>query len=395
MRGSRVGKVATAWVLLLVVASVAIPSLGQANRPSIPDDAPCGAVKDWQIRIHQASDVAAVRASLIQYIWGTNPREPRVAADTGLTNVADIGPLAGAKIQKLTVTMEDDVKGYAYYIVPTNPISSLVVVHAGHQNGFNEGGGLEGIIQKLVATGFSVLAVYMPGFSPFDKSGHARLYGRPNFFHFFFDTTTYGLRYVRRYVALHPKEFPFPSYKTYSMMGLSGGGWTTTLYAAIDPSISLSFPVAGSLPLSLRDPKSSNCGGGDAEQYFAGLYKRYGYADLYILGSAGRGRKQVQILNANDSCCFAVHGYDQTSQASTRGTVQTPAGVPIDALRAYESRVQRVMYRLGLQGTFQLEIDHYADNRPDGHMVSPWAWDTVILPQLDLAADKFHEQVYP
>ena len=36
------------------------------------------------------------------------------------------------------------------------------------------------------------------------------------------------------------------------MAGLSGGGWTTTLYAAIDPSIRYSFPVAGTIPLYLR-----------------------------------------------------------------------------------------------------------------------------------------------
>ena len=32
------------------------------------------------------------------------------------------------------------------------------------------------------------------------------------------------------------------------MMGLSGGGWTTTLAAALDPRIDLSIPIAGSIP---------------------------------------------------------------------------------------------------------------------------------------------------
>lgn len=31
-------------------------------------------------------------------------------------------------------------------------------------------------------------------------------------------------------------------------MGLSGGGWTTTLAAALDPRIDLSIPIAGSIP---------------------------------------------------------------------------------------------------------------------------------------------------
>ena len=37
-------------------------------------------------------------------------------------------------------------------------------------------------------------------------------------------------------------------YKNIVMAGLSGGGWTTTMMAAIDPRIGLSFPVAGSMP---------------------------------------------------------------------------------------------------------------------------------------------------
>ena len=37
-------------------------------------------------------------------------------------------------------------------------------------------------------------------------------------------------------------------YKRVVMMGLSGGGWTTTMAAALDPRIELSIPVAGSIP---------------------------------------------------------------------------------------------------------------------------------------------------
>jgi hypothetical protein len=34
-----------------------------------------------------------------------------------------------------------------------------------------------------------------------------------------------------------------------SMLGISGGGWSTSMAAAIDPRIRLSIPVAGSAPL--------------------------------------------------------------------------------------------------------------------------------------------------
>ena len=37
-------------------------------------------------------------------------------------------------------------------------------------------------------------------------------------------------------------------YKNIIMVGLSGGGWTTTLASALIPDITLSIPIAGSTP---------------------------------------------------------------------------------------------------------------------------------------------------
>lgn len=44
-------------------------------------------------------------------------------------------------------------------------------------------------------------------------------------------------------------------YKRVLMIGKSGGGWTTTLAAALDPRIALSFPIAG----SVRGPRMHAC----------------------------------------------------------------------------------------------------------------------------------------
>src|SRR5436189_4849979 len=90
------------------------------------------------------------------------------------------------------------------------------------------------------------------------------------------------------------------------MVGLSGGGWTTTICAAIDPRIRFSFPVAGTIPLALRTGGSV----GDREQYEPSFYRIAGYPDLYILGSQGHGRKQVQILVRRDDCCFGQAQHD-------------------------------------------------------------------------------------
>jgi hypothetical protein len=90
-------------------------------------------------------------------------------------------------------------------------------------------------------------------------------------------------------------------YRFVFMAGLSGGGWTTTLYAALDPRISASFPVAGSLPMSLRSVTNGTIG--DWEQVSADIYKIVDYLDLYLLGTYP-GRTQLQLLSVNDPCCF-------------------------------------------------------------------------------------------
>ena len=92
-------------------------------------------------------------------------------------------------------------------------------------------------------------------------------------------------------------------YRSVAMMGISGGGWLTTLYAALDPRVRASYPVAGTLPIFLRSKAARDWG--DYEQNHPDLYRIANYPELYVLGSHGEGRRQIQILNRYDDCCFA------------------------------------------------------------------------------------------
>ena len=92
-------------------------------------------------------------------------------------------------------------------------------------------------------------------------------------------------------------------YSSISMVGISGGGWTTTLAAAVDTRITKSFPVAGSYPIYLRSNSSRDWG--DYEQNAPELYTRVNYLELYVLGGQGENRIQMQIINKYDTCCFA------------------------------------------------------------------------------------------
>jgi hypothetical protein len=176
---------------------------------------------------------------------------------------------------------------------------------------------------------------------------------------YFLEPTAVSLNYLKaRNRAGH-----FPNYRTFHMIGLSGGGWATTVYAAIDPAIRCSFPVAGTIPLYLRAGGSV----GDREQFESSFYQIAGYSELYILGAHGHGRKQVQILVRRDDCCFGQAQHDAKSSGMAYA----------EAMREYEARVRAALKEIG-KGSFRLEIDETAPS----HMISHHAIEDVLLPEL-------------
>ena len=88
------------------------------------------------------------------------------------------------------------------------------------------------------------------------------------------------------------------------MIGLSGGGWTTTIYSAIDNRILQSYAVAGSIPVPLRVNYSDF---GDIEQILV-IFTISLIIQLYIHLAVGRNKLHYQILNKDDNCCFDYNG---------------------------------------------------------------------------------------
>lgn len=127
-------------------------------------------------------------------------------------------------------------------------------------------------------------------------------------------------------------------YERVYMMGLSGGGWTTTVLPAIDPRIILSFPAAGSLPYifgahapcdyeQCREPCSpSTCIAGtctaDGTRCATWYLTQANFTELYLLAALEPGRYSLQILHENDPVCFhgatrhaAIAGYGERIMA--------------------------------------------------------------------------------
>lgn len=329
-------------------------------------------IDDRAIRIHRRSDVEAARQKLVQHLWGAEGFPSRRMPASVATNVpSPVRHLTSlSRVDALSFELSPGLSSLAYHFIPAKPNRALVVVHHGHACTLDDdpaptetGYGLQRTIHALLKEGYGVLGVFMPHMRPGDcTGGHAEIFnlrtsGNP--MKFFFEPVAISLNYL----ASKGGADRFPRYREFHMAGLSGGGWTTTVYAAIDPRIRQSFSVAGTLPLYLRYGGSV----GDLEQFEPSFYTLAGYPDLYLLGSAGRGRKQVQIVNRKDDCCFGERQHDAGK-----------AGAGYDeALRSFERRVQSAGAEIG-NVSFKLEIDEVAPS----HMISHHALGTIILPSL-------------
>ena len=333
-------------------------------------------INDSALKIVLPTDIINKRRAIIKAIWGSDhlPRRSDVIVSVNIVSPLHPEPII-ARVDKMEIPSHIPVKqgsvsinNLAYFFVPVNRNGKLMIVHHGHACTFKDaqsgdkGYRMEATIIGFLRAGYDVLAVYMPQASEISCSmDHCGIIntdlGIQN------PSGTFGLRlFLEPTIVSLNYLLKKNAYKNVDMMGLSGGGWTTTIIAAIDDRIKFSFPVAGSIPLYLRWGQSI----GDVEQFLPGLYRDIAsYPDLYILGSYGEGRKQVQILNLYDNCCFGQQQYNPNQNYKTE-------------IHAYAQRVKDRLNDLGAKDHYDLVIDTVAQS----HQVSTYALNNIILPGL-------------
>ena len=272
---------------------------------------------DSLIRIYDKSDIEQKRNFLTEFFWDVGSLQrvkdksqlPEVESGISDFNYKDFQNLK--RIDRLTVEMEYGINSVSYLFVPEQPNEKLILYHQGHGGDFLLG---KDTIKFFLDRNFTVFAMTMPllgmnnqpvveidGIGKIKLNSHnqLRLLEANDFnpMKLFLDPIQINLNFL-------DKEYNF---KRYSMIGLSGGGWTTVVYSAIDERISDSFSVASSMPFYLRvDDRDM----GDYEQRNIELYQNVNYLELYVLSAYGDGRKHIQIFNKNDPCCFSGNGYE-------------------------------------------------------------------------------------
>ena len=95
------------------------------------------------------------------------------------------------------------------------------------------------------------------------------------------------------------------NYEEIVMVGLSGGGWYTTLLSSIITEVNTSYSFAGTFPLFFKIFYAHIY---DWEQIDSSLHEDVDYNSLYILSTLDEEykitRKHYQVYNSKDPCCF-------------------------------------------------------------------------------------------
>lgn len=193
----------------------------------------------------------------------------------------DYDDLSQIGIDRITTNMSG-FYSIAYHFHANTFNGHTVIYHQGHRGGFNLG---KATISALLDSGYDVIAFNMPLIGP--NYGLDRHY----FDHNDLADVDHGLCLFVEPVIRTINYLGQPVY----MVGISGGGWTTVLAAAMDARIIKSYPVSGSVPLDMRDRP------GDWEQLQ--LPDVMPYRELYALAE-----HQLAIQNEFDPCCFSGTG---------------------------------------------------------------------------------------
>ena len=380
-----------------------VPLSGDLAVPSVWLTRP--QVNDSVRKVHTLTDIATWRALAIYYVWGFagmptwSPTVTHAVASplTSCPNLDHVDQLSYIYNATSATGLAIQVHLYAWHFVPSTSVKNRLVIYSpGHSTSFNDdetaspSNLLTGdwrMISSLVAAGFDVVVYDMPAYchdadptsdgTP-EANWHADTGAVP------FPYTTQSHEWLAQFTPHYPSIGSFlrffltmPTlclnyaqalgrFSNLNAVGLSGGGWSTTLLSALDTRIARSYSVAGSQPIYMRPATGAL---GDAEQVWPEFYSGCGYLDLYLMATSG-GRHAEQIYNYSDDTVFGAAQYAAVESGRVRCNGLTYAQAIADFSGEISTAAASVT-----GGTFATSIDltstqHQNSWQTCGHVVS-------------------------
>ncbi len=201
----------------------------------------------------------------------------------------------------------------------------------------------QAVLNHFLPAGYSVLFVSMPLYGP-NKDPR---YPNPVSHDTFYAQTPNAIRYFLEPMVAFVNYLE-PSYRRIVMVGLSGGGWTTVVYSALDTRIAQSYPVAGSYPGYItrevpmsRDAEQKDSARGTFRLEFNGIDKTGlftvpntgGWQTWQTLSKTGiflnAGQHVMRLYETNAGASGSIANINWVRFTATPATGQTPyTGTP-------------------------------------------------------------------
>lgn len=282
------------------------------NFDEIPSNARINNVRE-QVSFHSKEELLQRQDALKKFIWAefdTNKLLPR-RIDHNIARDKWSHIHALKRVDRIIIPIEQGITSTALLFTPQKLNQQALIYHEGHKASCAD---RYELIEHFLQNGFTLICLDMPltGLNAGKPLINTKRFGKIQLYdHDRLELADQPFRYFLDPVIALLNFLQAQNFARISMLGFSGGGWTTVLASAIDPRIKNSFSIAGSYPHYLRSQRKSEWG--DFEQHYTPLYRIATYPELYIMATNG-GRTHTQIINRYDPCCFGGIGYQSYAQ---------------------------------------------------------------------------------
>lgn len=265
------------------------------------------------ISLQNKDSIQNKRSTLLEVLFGNAPIKQNVDLYKNIS-LADYPDLSIYKditnlirqTDMYQVNMEQGVLSKVIHFHPNTPNNKIVFFHKGHGSDYIA---RLPFVKAMLTDGYDVVEFSMPLKGINDQNdliayskgvGPLRIKSHSDFRQLYLDQglpLKFFIAPVLNVLELMPKDKPV------YMVGISGGGWTTLLSAALAPQIEKSVSIAGAWPAYMKSHLMRD--NGDYEQVTRDFYRHVNYPELMLMGATGKNRSQLLIYNQYDPCCFA------------------------------------------------------------------------------------------